>query len=149
MNFEAVSPSLLFTASTVIIGLCLVLIKPVYRKYQNAMLKLYSVERTNLRNELSNHRNKQLQNRAFAIYLLMGGWYLLGVCIASNLLALMGISGTMLGLHLGPFQEDNYNLSIWMVFIGSGVLDWAFILIGYIYLWEAVRFRHGKPSPLE
>lgn len=149
MNYEAISPSLLFTATTVIIGLCLLLIKPVYRKYENSMFRLSAAERKELRKNLGNKSDKRLQDRAWALYLLMGGWYLLGICITLNALALVGISGTMLGLNLGPFQEDNYTISIWMIFIGTGALILAFSLIGYVYTWEAIRFRYGRPSPLD
>ncbi len=149
MDYGTISPSLLFTATTVIIGLCLLLIKPVYRKYENSMFRLSAAERKELRKNLGNKSDKRLQDRAWALYSLMGGWYLLGICITLNVLALVGISGAMLGLNLGPFQEDNYTVSIWMIFIGTGALMLAFSLIGYVYAWVAIRFRYGRPSPLD
>lgn len=147
-EFTYPSPALVFTASTVLVGIAFILIPPTWRRIQSALDGLTPVERKRAF-KLRHVKDKKRHDRASALNVLLWGCYFLGVSVSLNLLALIGIAATMLGLHLGPFQVENYNWGIWSVFIGVLFFVWGAFFIGYVRIWEVLRFKLGEPNPLD
>ena len=142
------SPALLFTASTVLIGMAFFLIAPSWRSIRKALDGLTPAKRKSAF-KVRKVKDKKRKDRALALNFLLLGCYCLGVSITFNLLALTGIAATMLELHLGPWQAENYNWGIWCVFIGIAFWVIGIICIGYVRIWEATRFKLGESSLLD
>ena len=148
MEYVTASPSLVFTACTVLIGIAFVLIAPSWNRIKKTLGGLTKVQRIRAFT-MRNVRNAKRKDRAFALNSLLIGCFLLGISIAVNLAALVGIAGMMLGLHLGPFQAENYVWGVWCVFIGIGFFVTGTYFIGIIRIWEVIRFKWGEPDPLD
>ena len=57
-----------------------------------------------------------------------------------TLVAITGIGLTMLDIHGGFFQAENYNEAKWALAIGIGLFVIGFLLIGLIRIIESLSF---------
>ena len=141
------SAALVFTASTVLIGLGLILIFPTWRSIQKALIGL-THEQQRLAFSERNFEGERYRRRAWLLNFLYWGCGFLVASIFFNLFGLLGTTSTMLGLHLGPFVEHNFNGGILCVFIGTGTFFPGVFLIGLVHVGEALMVRLGRPSLL-
>ena len=60
------------------------------------------------------------------LYTITLVWIIL--CISFCLIALFGVSQTMLNIEIGPYNQDNYNWGVW--FLENGILFFIFSVVG-------------------
>jgi len=63
----------------------------------------------------------------------------LALCILFCLIALLGVTPTMLNIEIGPFNQDNYNWARWFMFDGI-----AFFVIGILIFVSTYIFQRIK-----
>ncbi len=141
------SAALVFTAATVLIGIAIVLISPTWKSIQNALAGMQPAQQRAAFNG-RNFEDERYKRRAWILNFLFWGCASLAVSIFFNLFALLGITATMLGLHLGPFEIENFNWGIYFIFAGGFTFILGVFYIGLVRTGEAIAFKLGKPSLL-
>ncbi len=141
------SAALVFTASTVLIGIAIVLISPTWKSIQNALVGMHPAQQRAAFDE-RNFGDERYRRRAWLLNTLYWGCGFLAASILLNLFGLIGITSTMLGFHLGPFVEENFNEGVLFVFLATGAFFPGVLLIGFVRVCEAIGFRLGRPSLL-
>lgn len=132
-----------FTASTVLIGIALVLLPPTWKTIREKRLKYPHLHWGNLHFKTDKVQNKNFKSEITWLNTLVWGMMLLGSSIVPILAAITGIAFTMLNIHAGPFQSENYDEARWFLAIGIGIFVAGFILIGIVRIHDFSLFLHS------
>lgn len=149
MEFSQQSATLIFTASTVLMIISLMLLTSTWRtlkELQNFLpleqRKIYPILR------LREIKDKREHNRQVMKNLLWVGSFLFGLNIFLNCCSLISIAGLMTGLSFGPYGPENFNWARYSLFISPLVLFAAILCIGGYRLVEFMDMKAGKLDPV-
>lgn len=73
----------------------------------------------------------------------------LALCIMCNLLALIGVTPTMLMIEIGPYGPDNFNWGRWMVLDGVFFFVCGIWTLGFAYIDDRTRLWKTKKDSEE
>ena len=100
----------IFIASTVLIGIALILISSTWKTIKKERLKYPYLRPGRF---FINTKARNLKMEASKLNCLAFGIALVGFSIFLTLVAITGIAFTMLDIHVGPFQAENYMKQSW------------------------------------
>ena len=69
---------------------------------------------------------------------------LLASCILCTIGALMGVTSTMLDIHIGPYERENFEFGRWLVWDGTFFFATGIVQIGLAYITDKIRRRKTK-----
>lgn len=150
MEYSQQSATIIFTASTVMVVISLMLITSAWRSLKDIMRTLPPNQRRIypfLR--VGQIKDKVARDREIHKNCLWTGALLLGINIFINVASLISIAGLFVGLNFG-FQEtamENFNGARYMLFVSPSLLMVAILLIGGYRLKEFMAMKAGRIDP--
>ena len=147
MPLTSESAALIFTAATVLIGIEIMLLSQTWRIIQKALAGLTPQQRR-LAFKERNFEDTRYRRKAWLLNLLFDGCGSLTVSILFNLVAIIGISSTMLELHWGVYQADKFSWGVYSLQAGVATFAIGISFIGLALVREGIGFRLGRPSSL-
>jgi hypothetical protein len=150
MEYNQISAGILFTASTVLIGISIVLIKSVWASLKEIITVLPEEKRhiyclLRLR-DISDRRERCIE---FNKCLLWISAFILAINIFVDILALIGIAALFMGINTG-FEEikmSNFDFARCMLFVSPILLTIAFLCIGVYRFDEFTAIKAGRVDP--
>ncbi len=150
MEYSQESAALLFTASTVMIIISIMLMTSAWRTLKEILgvlpinqKRIYPLFRLRqIEDDVERHK-EMLKN------LLWISALVLGINVFINVLSLVGIAGLFVGMHIG-FREvalENFNYARYTLFASPLLLFIAILLIGGYRFYEFMAMKAGRIDP--
>ncbi|MFH1651185.1 MAG: hypothetical protein ABID87_03665 [Chloroflexota bacterium] len=150
MEYSSESAALLFTASTVMIVISLMLISSAWKSLKEIIAvlppekrRIYPLFRVK---ELDDEVERDKEIYKNCLWLAS---FILGANVFVNIASLGGIAGLFLGIHIG-FEEvakENFNWARYTLFASPLLLAFAVVLLGGYRFMEFKAMKAGRFDP--
>ncbi|TSA55285.1 MAG: hypothetical protein D4R38_00830 [Dehalococcoidia bacterium] len=150
MEYNQESAALIFTASTVIIVISIMLMTSAWRTLKEIQSVLPTEQRRiyplfrlrEIEDELERHK-EVLKN------CLWLGSFALGVNVFLSVVSLTAIAGLLVGIHIGlpEVARENFNYALYTLFASPLILFIGVLLIGGYRFYEFMAMKAGRIDP--
>jgi hypothetical protein len=135
--------ALIFSSSAIITGVALLLISSCWKTLKEVMQTLPPDERRIIfrLGHIHDKRKKYKEELKGSLWLAI---LFLGLTVISNLMAMGCVTRTMLGMHGGIYELQDFVVGRWAVIAGMGFLTMSIFVLGYYRFSEFWALRKGK-----
>ncbi|MDD5311796.1 MAG: hypothetical protein PHO26_02000 [Dehalococcoidia bacterium] len=149
MEFEITisNAQLIYTASTVLIGLSLVVLNYAWKALEKMLSSLPEGEQR-VRFNLKSIEDEREKFKADIIILHFFGCVAFAITIATCTLTILSVSSIMLGFNFGGHQEQNYQAGRTLLSVGIVLFVTGLWWISPVYISRTVSAIKGKPDIL-
>jgi hypothetical protein len=150
MEYSQTSAALIFTASTVMIVISIMLMASAWKSLKEIMAVLPTGQRRIYHLfKLRDIEDKQENEKEVLKNFLWIGAFVLGINIFVNIVSLIAIAALFVGLNVGipEVAMQNFNGARYMLFISPLLLCLAILLIGTYRFFEFLEMKSGRIDP--
>lgn len=135
--------ALIFSSSAIITGVALFIISSCWKTLKEIMQTLPPDERRIIFRlvHINDERKKYKEELKGSLWLAI---LFLGLTIISNLTAMGCVTRTMLGMHGGIYELQDFIVGRWALIVGMGFLTMSIFALGYYRFSEFWALRKGK-----
>jgi hypothetical protein len=150
MEYSLESAALIFTASTVLIGISIMLMSSAWKSLKEILAVLPARQRRIyplLRlGEIKDERERHKEALKNCLWL---GSFVLGINVFVNIVSLIAIAGLLVGINVGlpEVARENFNYARYTLFASPLILFIGVLLIGGYRLYEFMAMKAGRIDP--